>query len=200
MEIFNPPPPSVCFLTLDTRSRGTKLGQLWMEDGLSGDIAGGVEMILVTPGLPCTTAPVCVRGTKFFVPLTSLLFVCPPIGTKTKVAVFTATKRSFFSGLLNSLFQSHLSIAWWRLCPPGKEGRTRDCREGAVRCGWKQRSPQIRFPSVQRGLFYWENSLWAALFSSWSTGSGAADVSSQTALALQSTRCLPLSHFSPCLY
>lgn len=104
--VFNSAPAS-----LDTRCRGARLGQLWVEDGLSSDIAGGVEMILVTPGLPCTTARVCVRG-KFFVPLTSLLFVCPLIGAKTKDAVFAATKRSSFSGLLNSVFQSHLSIAW----------------------------------------------------------------------------------------
>lgn len=83
-----------------------------MEDGLGGDIAGGVEMIPVTPGLPCTTARGCVRGTNFFVPLTWLLFVCPLVGAKTKEAVFAATKRSSFSGLLNAVFQSHRSIAW----------------------------------------------------------------------------------------
>lgn len=149
--VFNSAPAS-----LDTWCHGTKLGQLWMEDGLSSDIAGGVEMILVTPGLPCTTARVCVRGTKFFVPLTSLLFVCPLIGAKTKDAVFVATKSSSFSGLLNSVFQFHLSIAWWRLWPSDKEGRTRDSREGAARCGEKQRILQIRFQSAQREFFYRE--------------------------------------------
>lgn len=104
--VFNCAPP------MDTPwCHGTKVGQLWMEDGLNSDVASGVEMILVTPGLPCTTARVCARGTKFFVPLTSLLFVCPLIGAKTKDAVFATTKRSSFSGLLNSVLQSHLSIA-----------------------------------------------------------------------------------------
>lgn len=63
----------------------------------SGDIAGGVEVILVTHGLPCTTARVCVHGTKFFVPLTSLLFVCALIGAKTKDAVYLRPQREALS-------------------------------------------------------------------------------------------------------
>lgn len=44
---FNPAPASI-----DTQYQGTSLIQLWMEDGLSSDICGGVEIVLVTPQLP----------------------------------------------------------------------------------------------------------------------------------------------------
>lgn len=79
MEISKRPPlipyASACvfdFETLppagvDARCHGTKLRQLWVEDGLSSDIASGVEMILVTPGLPCTTACACGAPSSLFV-------------------------------------------------------------------------------------------------------------------------------------
>lgn len=78
---------------------------------------------------------VCEWGTMVFVCLTSLPFV-PPWSwqRKTKDIVSAATKRSSFSRLLKPVFHHHLSIAWWRLWPLDKEGRSRVSRDWAMRC------------------------------------------------------------------
>lgn len=142
----NCPTPSLCFYPLfehlnsapasiDTWCHGTRFSQLWMEYGLSGDTASGMED---DPGDPSATS-VCVCVCLTVEALCSLFFwhrcpLFPPVTAKnTKDIVSAATKSSSFSGLLKPLFHHHLLIAWWRLWPLDKEGRSTVSRDWAMR-------------------------------------------------------------------
>lgn len=134
-EHLNPAPAGI-----DTQCHGTSLSQLWREEGLSSDIAGGVETVLVTPPPLLTTLCVCVW---VCVPwsLFDITALCSfPIVANTMDIVSTVTKRCSFFGPLKPAFHHHPWMAWWRLWPLDKEGWTRFSESRAVRCWHKQRS------------------------------------------------------------
>lgn len=132
------------------------------------------------------------------------------IMAKTKDIVSAATKRSSFFGALRPVFHHHLSLSWWRLCPLEKEGWTRvsigvemwgvGTNRGDFTYGWNQRREAYFYSSNTFVGSTVHHRLALGSFLLWSTRSEAANVSGQAALALQSLRCFPLSHFCQCFY